>query len=96
VTGSRRAIRPCYGLYARRAASRVVQNDVFHRREIGSTVVRVPVSNRERANLRNVSVVNLSQILTVDKEELEEYTGDLSAPAVEAVRDGLHLLFDQL
>jgi mRNA interferase MazF len=87
----------------------VVQNDVFNRSAIGTTVVCVITSNRNRANapgnvllkkgeanLRKASVVNVSQILTVDKEELVEYTGSLSAPAARAVRDGLHLLFDQL
>jgi mRNA interferase MazF len=87
----------------------VVQNDVFNRSAIGTTVVCVITSNQSRANapgnvllrkgeanLRKVSVVNVSQILTVDKEDLVEYTGDLSAPAVEAVRDGLNLLFDKL
>ena len=35
-------------------------------------------------------------ILTVDKEELVECSGTLSASPVQAVLDGLHLLFDQL
>ena len=87
----------------------VVQNDVFNRSAIGTTAVCLITSNRNRANapgnvllkkgdanLRKVSVVNVSQILTVDKEELLEYTGSLSAPAMQAVRDGLHLLFENL
>jgi mRNA interferase MazF len=48
------------------------------------------------ANLPKPSVVNVSQILTVDKSELVEQVGKLSAGAAEAVRDGLHLLFDRL
>jgi mRNA-degrading endonuclease toxin of MazEF toxin-antitoxin module len=40
--------------------------------------------------------VSISQILTVDKAELVESTGKLSGRAMEAVRDGLHLLFDTL
>ncbi|MDQ6760737.1 MAG: type II toxin-antitoxin system PemK/MazF family toxin, partial [Acidobacteriota bacterium] len=47
------------------------------------------------ANLRKVSVVNVSQILTVDKAELEGCTGNLSGTAAAAVRDGLHVLFDR-
>jgi mRNA interferase MazF len=82
---------------------------MFNRSAIGTTVVCVITSNRNRANapgnvllnkgeadLRKVSVVHVSQILTVDKEDLVEYSGNLSAPAVQAVRDRLHLLFDQL
>jgi mRNA-degrading endonuclease toxin of MazEF toxin-antitoxin module len=41
-------------------------------------------------------VVNVSQILTVDKAELTERAGTLSATAAAAVRDGLHMLFDRL
>ena len=41
-------------------------------------------------------MVSVSQILTVDKADLVESTGKLSAPAAGAVRDGLHLLFDRL
>jgi mRNA interferase MazF len=48
------------------------------------------------ANLLKASVVNVSQILTVDKAELAECIGKLSDTATGAVRDGLHLLFDRL
>jgi mRNA interferase MazF len=48
------------------------------------------------ANLPKASVVNISQILTVDKSELVECIGKLSSVAAIAVRDGLHLLFDRL
>ena len=48
------------------------------------------------ANLPKASVVNISQILTIDKSELVECTGALSGPVARAVRDGLHLLFDVL
>jgi hypothetical protein len=34
--------------------------------------------------------------LTVDKADLEDYAGRLSSAAVNAVRDGLHLLFERL
>jgi hypothetical protein len=39
--------------------------------------------------------VNVSQILTVDKTELVEFSGKLSGSAAEAVRDGLRLLFER-
>jgi len=53
-------------------------------------------SEERRANLPKASVVNVSQVLTVDKAELVECTGTLSGSAAEAVRNGLHLLFDRL
>ena len=87
----------------------VVQNDVFNRSSIATSVVCLITSNLSRANapgnvllkkgeanLPKASVVNVSQVLTVDKAELVEYTGKLSDTAVRAVRDGLHMLFDRL
>jgi len=41
-------------------------------------------------------VVNVSQILTVDKADLVERIGKLSATAALAVRDGLQMLFERL
>ena len=87
----------------------VVQNDIFNQSAIATSVVCLITSNLSRvgapgnvllkrgeANLSKASVVNVSQILTIDKSELVECTGKLSGPAVSAVRDGLHLLFDRL
>ena len=87
----------------------VVQNDVFNRSTIATAVVCLITSNLSRANapgnvllkkgeanLSKACVVNVSQILTVDKTELVENTGKLSGTAVMAVRGGLHLLFDKL
>ena len=86
----------------------VVQNDVFNRSAIATSVVCLITSNLSRAkapgnvllkkgeaNLPKASVVNVSQILTVDKAELLECIGTLSGAATGAVRDGLHLLFDR-
>lgn len=87
----------------------VVQNDIFNRSAIATSVVCLITSNLSRAhapgnvllkkgeaNLPKASVVNVSQILTVDKAELVECNGKLSVSAAVAVRDGLHLLFDKL
>jgi mRNA interferase MazF len=87
----------------------VVQNDVFNRSAIATTVVCLITSNLTRARapgnvllkkveagLSKPSVVNVSQILTVDKTDLVEYAGQLSASSAAAVRDGLHLLFEDL
>jgi mRNA interferase MazF len=87
----------------------VVQNDVFNRSAIATSVVCLITSDLSRANapgnvllkkgeanLPKASVVNISQLLTVDKAELVECTGNLSVTSAGAVRDGLHLLFDRL
>jgi mRNA interferase MazF len=87
----------------------VVQNDVFNRSAIATSVVCLITSNLSRAkapgnvqlkkgeaNLPKASVVNVSQILTVDKADLVECTGKLSGAATGAVRNGLHMLFDRL
>jgi mRNA interferase MazF len=87
----------------------VVQNDVFNRSGIATSVVCLITSNLSRANapgnvllkkgeanLAKASVVNVSQILTVDKAELVQCIGMLSGTAAGAVRGGLNLLFDRL
>jgi mRNA interferase MazF len=85
----------------------VVQSDVFNRSRIGTTVVCLITSNMERAvapgnvalrkgdaRLPRPSVVNVSQIVTVDKSELEERLGRLPSAALEVVLTGLRLLFE--
>jgi mRNA interferase MazF len=87
----------------------VVQNDVFNRSAIRTSVVCLITSNLTRATapgnvllkkgeagLPKSSVVNVSQILTVDKAELVECTGNLSAAASAAVTEGLQMVFDRL
>ena len=87
----------------------VVQNDVFNRSAIATSVVCLITSNLSRANapgnvllkkgeanLPKASVVNISQLLTVGKAELVECIGKLSVTSAGAVRDGLYLLFDRL
>ena len=79
----------------------VVQNDIFNESAIQTSVVCLITSNLNRANapgnvllekgeanLPRASVVNVSQIVTVDKQELVEYVGKLSAASADAVRDG--------
>jgi mRNA interferase MazF len=53
------------------------------------------ILKKGEANLPKTSVVNVSQILTVDKAELAECTGKLSNTSAGAVRDGLDVLFDR-
>ena len=87
----------------------VVQNDVFNQSRISTTVVCLITSNLSRshapgnvsvkkgdANLPKASVVNVSQVFTVDRAELVERIGRLPAAALDQIRDGLHLLFDRL
>ena len=86
----------------------VVQNDVFNQSAISTAVVCVITSNLRRAqapgnvllkkkeaNLPKPSVVNVSQILTVDKEELVELIGKLTPSTMTAVSHGLRLLFER-
>jgi mRNA interferase MazF len=85
----------------------VVQSDVFNFSRISTTVVCLITSNLTRAgapgnvplkkgdaNLPKASVVNVSQILTIDKSELTHRIGKLPANIIDAIHDGLQLLFD--
>jgi mRNA interferase MazF len=83
----------------------VVQNNVFNQSRINTVVVCVLTSNLKRAdapgnilleqgeaNLPKQSVVNVSQIFTVDKQALDEKIGVLSRKRVWQILDGLDLL----
>ena len=87
----------------------VVQSDLFNRSFIGTTVVCLVTSNMSRAqspgnvllrkgdaNLPKPSVVNVSQVLTVDKSELTQRQGKLPARTVDAICEGLKLLFERI
>ena len=87
----------------------VVQSDVFNRSRIATTVVCLITSNLSlsrapgnvalsegAANLPKTSVVNVSQVLTVNKTELVERVGRLPSSIIDAIRDGLQLLFDRV
>lgn len=87
----------------------VVQSDLFNKSHIMTTVVCLITSNVARAeapgnvlleqgegNLKKASVVNVSQVVTVDKSELSERVGRLQVGKVDAIRRGLHLLFDRV
>jgi mRNA interferase MazF len=83
----------------------VIQNNLFNRSRIGTVVVCVITSNLRRAqapgnvlldmgeaNLPKPSVVNVSQIFTVDKTALVEKIGTLSSQRVREILDGMRLL----
>ena len=85
----------------------VVQNNVFNRSRINTVIVCVVTSNLKRAlapgnvllekgeaNLPKQSVVNVSQVVTVDKRDLAEKIGALSPGRVREVLDGTHLVIE--
>lgn len=85
----------------------VVQNDVFNRSRINTVVVCGLTSNLRRArdpgnvllfpgeaDLPKQSVVNVSQIVTVDKEQLRERIGTLSRERFQEVLRGIYLLLE--
>ena len=85
----------------------VIQNNVFNRSRIGTAVVCALTSNLQRAqapgnvlleegeaNLPKHSVVNVSQIFTVDKRDLEDRMGTLSRRRVAQILDGIRLVIE--
>lgn len=83
----------------------VVQNNLFNHSRIGTVVVCALTSNLEQAkapgnvllskgegNLPKRSVVNISQVVTVDKSDLVEKIGILSHQRILEILDGIHLL----
>lgn len=83
----------------------VIQNNVFNISRISTVVVCALTSNLDRArapgnvllskgeaNLPKESVVNVSQIFTVDKKTLEEKIGTLSKQRIGQILDGVRLV----
>lgn len=83
----------------------VIQNNLFNRSLINTVVVCTLTSNLKRAeapgnvlladgeaNLTKQSVVNVSQIFTVDKMQLEEYIGTVSKGRIRQILEGVRLL----
>jgi mRNA interferase MazF len=83
----------------------VVQNNIFNISRINTVVVCSLTSNLERAkspgnvmlekgeaNLPKQSVVNITQIFTVDKRQLVEKTGSLSRDRILQVLKGIELV----
>jgi len=87
----------------------VVQSDNFNQSMIPTTIVCVITSNLRHAqapgnvalrrgdgHLPKASVVNVSQVTTVDKTDLVERIGKLPPATVDLIRSGLQLLFDRI
>lgn len=85
----------------------VIQNNVFNRSRIGTVIVCALTSNLKRAsspgnvllepdeaNLPKQSVVNVSQVFTVDKADLGEHIGTLSRKRLYEILDGIKLLIE--
>ena len=85
----------------------VIQNNVFNRSRINTVVVCVLTSNLKRAeapgnvlleegeaNLPKQSVVNVSQIFTVDKKDLVEKIGTVSPKRIEEILAGIKLVLE--
>ena len=82
----------------------IVQADAFNISNINTVIVLAITSNLNLANapgnvfistkqsgLTKDSVINVSQILTIDKSFLSEYVGSLSAKMMQQVEEGLRL-----
>jgi mRNA interferase MazF len=85
----------------------VIQNNLFNRSQIRTVVVLALTSNLKRAdapgnvlldqgeaNLPKGSVVNVSQVFTVDKSQLDEYMGTLSSKRVNEILNGIKLVIE--
>ena len=85
----------------------VIQNNLFNQSKINTVVVCALTSNLKRArapgnvllskgeaNLKKDSVVNISQVVTMDKADLIEKIGTLSPSRVKQVIEGIKLLIE--
>lgn len=85
----------------------VIRNNVFNRSRISTVVVCAVTSNLKRAeapgnvllekgeaNLPMQSVVNVSQIFTIDKRDLVEKMGALSPDRVRQILSGVQLVIE--
>lgn len=83
----------------------LIQNNIFNHSRINTVVVCALTSNLKlakapgnvllsmgEANLSKDSVVNISQIITVDKSDLIEKIGSLSPTRIRQVIEGVKLL----
>lgn len=83
----------------------VVQNNLFNKSRINTLIACALTTNIQRAKspgnvllepgeggLSKASVVNVSQIFTVDKHELEGYCGSISLQRIEQILAGINLI----
>ncbi len=85
----------------------VIQNNLYNRSHISTVIVLALTSNLKRAdapgnvllekgeaNLPKPSVVNVSQVFTVDKSQLDEYVGTLAFKRVREILNGVKLVIE--
>jgi mRNA interferase MazF len=85
----------------------VLQNNVFNASRLDTVVLCALTSNVERAkapgnvllrkgegNLPKDSVVNITQIVTIDKSDLVEKIGSLSPRRINQIVEGVELLLE--
>lgn len=85
----------------------VVQNNIFNKSRISTVVVCALTSNVKRAkapgnvlikkgegNLKKDSVVNISQVVTVNKTDLCKKIGSLSLERIKQAVEGIELLIE--
>jgi mRNA interferase MazF len=85
----------------------IVQNNLFNRSQIRTVLVCPLTTNLKRAsapgnvlldknesNLPKQSVVNVSQVFTVDKTQLDTYIGSLSPKRITEILNGIKLVLD--
>jgi len=85
----------------------IVQNNLFNRSKIKTVLVCPLTTNLKRvgapgnvlldkkeSNLSKESVVNVSQVFTVDKTQLDEYIGMLSSKRITEILNGIKLVLD--
>ena len=85
----------------------VVQNNLFNRSQIRTVLVCPLTSNLKRAgapgdvlldkkeaNLPKPSVVNVTQVFTVDKSQLSDYIGTLSSRRMRQILEGIKLVIE--
>jgi mRNA interferase MazF len=85
----------------------IVQNNLFNSSKIKTVLVCPLTTNLKRASspgnvsldkkesgLPKESVVNVSQVFTVDKTQLDEYVGTLSSKRITEIINGIKLLLD--
>jgi mRNA interferase MazF len=83
----------------------VIQNNLFNQSKINTVVVCALTSNLKRAkapgnvlllkgegNLKKDSVVNISQVITVNKSDLVEKIGTLPPGRIREILEGIRLL----
>ena len=83
----------------------IVQNNLFNQSKIKTVMVCPLTTNLKRAiapgnvlldqresNLSKESVVNVSQVFTIDKTQLDEYVGTISSKRMADILKGINLV----